>query len=130
MLLAACDPVSGPPISAENIDIVAPIPGTTTAVAYLDIRNTSGSTVTITQVTSPQFGSISIHETTIADGVATMRPVKSLMIADGDTLRLQPGGLHLMLLRPVAQSGPVTLRFHSGDSLLLSVDADMRPVSD
>lgn len=128
--LAACDAGPRTPIVADNVDILAPVPGTTTAVAYLDITNDSGVAVTITRVASPQFESVAMHETTIEDGVARMRPVERLEIADGETLRLEPGGLHLMLMRPRADSDEVTLDFHSDDLLLLSVSTAMRASSD
>lgn len=130
LLTAACDREPGVPVAADNIDVVAPVPGASTAVAYLDLSNNSGSTITITHVTSPQFGSVSLHETIVENDVARMRPVEGLVIADGETLRLEPGGLHLMLMRPVVDGGTVTLNFHSDGLLILSVAAEMRAASD
>ena len=43
--------------------------------------------------------SIRIHETvTGADGTMGMQPVESLEVGSGETLTLEPGGFHLMLM--------------------------------
>ena len=44
---------------------------------------------------------LELHESSIVDGVARMRPAKQgLKIAAGETLGLQPGGAHIMLVNP------------------------------
>ena len=42
---------------------------------------------------------LEIHETTITDGVAKMRPVSGgLLIKPGETVELKPGALHVMFV--------------------------------
>jgi copper(I)-binding protein len=43
---------------------------------------------------------VSLHETTLVQGISRMREVERLPIAAGATVELKPGGLHLMLMQP------------------------------
>ena len=122
--LAACGDPAGPPVVASNIVVTAPAPGMRMAAAYLDITNRSGTPIRITSVTSPNYESVEMHETTIEDGVARMRAIPVLEIADGETATFERGGKHLMLMRPVDVPDTVTLNFYSDSLLLLSVDTE------
>jgi Uncharacterized protein conserved in bacteria len=51
---------------------------------------------------SPRFGEVSLHETSVVDGVSRMRELERLPLAPGAEALLQPGGLHLMLMQPDA----------------------------
>jgi copper(I)-binding protein len=56
----------------------------------------------VTAVRSPRFADVSLHETTLVDGVSRMRAIERLPVAAGGAAVLQPGGLHLMLMQPDA----------------------------
>ena len=56
-----------------------------------------------------------------------MRAIPVLEIAAGETVTLQRGGKHLMLMRPTGSSDTVSLQFLDGDDLLLTVDATFEP---
>ena len=45
-----------------------------------------------------QWKDVSLHETTLVDGVSRMREVERLPVAAGKSVELKPGGLHLMLM--------------------------------
>ena len=128
--LAACGDPTGPPVVASNIVVTAPAPGMHMAAGYLDISNRSGAAIRITDVTSPEYESVEMHDTTIEDGVARMRASPVLEIAGGETVTFKRGGKHLMLMRPVGTPESVTLNFHSDDLLLLSVSAELTTVAD
>lgn len=128
--LAACSDPAGPPVVASNIVVTAPAPGMHMAAGYLDISNRSGAAIRITDVTSPEYESVEMHDTTIEDGVARMRAIPVLEIADGETVTFKRGGKHLMLMRPVGTPESVTLNFHSDDLLLLSVSAELTTMAD
>jgi copper(I)-binding protein len=130
VLLTACGDQSVPPVVASNIVVTAPTPGMRMAAAYLDITNHSGTSIHITGVTSPNFESVAMHETTIEDGVARMRAIPVLEIAGGETATFERGGKHLMLMRPVDSPEIVTLNFYSDDLLLLSVSAEFTTMTD
>ena len=119
--VAACSEVQDAPVTVENVVVTAPAPGMPMAAAYLDIDNRSGVSIEITGVTSPEYESVEMHETTLENGVSRMRKIERLTIADGETAKLERGGKHLMLMQPVGKPEHVTLNFYSDDVLLLSV---------
>lgn len=70
------------------------------AAGYGRIRNDCRETVVVIAAGSKAFGDVSLHETTLVDGISRMRAVERLPIAPGATVELRPGGLHLMLMQP------------------------------
>lgn len=73
------------------------------AAGYARIRNDCGSDVVVIGAGSRAFGEVSLHETTLVQGVSRMREVARLPIAAGASVELKPGGLHLMLMQPDVQ---------------------------
>jgi copper(I)-binding protein len=70
------------------------------AAGYGQIRNDCPNAVVVVGAGSKAFGDVSLHETTLAEGISRMREVERLPIAAGGTVALKPGGLHLMLMQP------------------------------
>ncbi len=120
----SCADEPGPPLVADNVSITRPLPGMQTSAAYLELTNRSRDVINITNVTSPEFVSVEMHEMIIEDNVARMRPLAILSIAPGTSASFERGGRHLMLLRPHGTADYVTLQFYAGDLMLLSVRAE------
>lgn len=83
------------------------------------IENPCAKPVAVVGAQSPAFGGVSLHRTSMADGMSRMRPVAELPIPAGGTAVLEPGGLHLMLMQPASpiKAGlkvPVTFRLKDG----------------
>ncbi|GAB2494323.1 copper chaperone PCu(A)C [Arenimonas alkanexedens] len=76
-------------------------PGASSLAGYLVLRNPCATPVEVAGVESRDFGMPMIHRTEIQDGVSRMRPAGKLVIAPGEALAFEPGGLHLMLMRPL-----------------------------
>lgn len=66
------------------------------------VENPCAHPITVVRVSSPAFADASLHETRVVDGVSRMRHLPELRIAPGSAAVLNPGGLHLMLMRPHA----------------------------
>ncbi len=73
------------------------------SAGYGVIRNGCKVPVVVVAAGSKAFGDVTLHETTLVDGISRMRPVKRLPIAPGASAELKPGGLHLMLMDPEAR---------------------------
>ena len=123
LLLAACGD-SGPPVSATDVQVVAPAPGRTASVAYFTLQNNSDSPSVLVAIDSKQFGNVELHETVLEDGVARMRPVGQVAVAPGESVAFTPGGKHVMLMQPEQAFTPgaqisLILRFAAGNELLV-----------
>jgi copper(I)-binding protein len=103
-----------------------------TAVVYLTLRNGGSRPVRVTGGSTPVAERVEIHESTVENGLARMRPRPDGVIAPpGGVVRFEPSGLHLMLLKPHAdlkagQTFPLTLSFDTGETLTVSVSVSMR----
>ena len=82
-LVAGCSGNDGPPIVATDVVVTAPGAGMPMAAGYLRIGNRSGGDVRITRVTSPEYGSVEMHETVIEDGVARMSALGRVVLPAG-----------------------------------------------
>jgi len=58
----------------------------------------------------------------LKDGVASMRALTEIEIPAGETVTLQRGGKHVMLMRPTGPTDNVSLQFFHDDELILTVD--------
>lgn len=121
LCVAACSSESGPPLSVSNVELTKPMPGRSMSAGYLILRNDSDEPTRVTSVSSPQFGSVEIHETQIDDGVSRMRELPEVLVAPGAEVRFERGGKHLMLMRPATNVSEIRLNFYSDDTLLVSV---------
>ena len=119
-LLTACGS-DAPPVVATDVVVKRPMPGMQMSAGYLTLRNNSDTDIAIDRVTSPQYGKVEMHETVIEDGVSRMRALGEVSVPAGSAVEFKPGGKHLMLMRPGDDLDSVTLEFHSGESMILSV---------
>ena len=101
--LASAAVAAGPACTPEIVRpwVRAAPPGATTLAGYLELRNGCDATVAVVDVESLDFGMPMIHRTVEEDGVSRMRAAGRLELAPGESLRFEPGGLHLMLMKPL-----------------------------
>ena len=95
--------------------------------AYMTLRNTGDEAVTLTGIETAIAGTAEIHRSSTNDqGVSSMSPAGDITIAPGETVALEPGGLHAMLMklqRPMTEgeSFPLTLTFSDGGEVTVEV---------
>lgn len=103
-----------------------------TAVAYLTLRNEGSAPVRVVGASTPVAESVEIHESSVENNVARMQPrPEGVVVPPGGTVRFEPGGLHLMLMKPhddlkAGQSFTLTLRFDNGEVLAVPIVVAMR----
>jgi copper(I)-binding protein len=96
--------------------------------AFLTIENKGSSPDRLVGATAEIAGKIEVHEMKTNDGVMAMRPSENgVTIEPGKTVKLAPGGYHLMLFdlkSPLKQGDkvPVTLQFEKAGKVNLSFD--------
>jgi len=122
LLVAACSSNEAP-LVATDVLIKAPPPGMTVSAGYLSLRNNTAEPIRITRISSPQFGSVGMHETVLKDGVSRMIALDEVTVPAGQSVRFEPGARHLMLMRPAGELATASLEFYSGPDLLLAIDA-------
>jgi copper(I)-binding protein len=121
ILVAACS-IERVPLVATDVSIKQPMPGMQMTAGYLTLTNNTTQAIKISQVTSAQFGSVEMHESVVEDGMARMYPLGELMILAGKAIVFEPGGKHLMLMRPVGEFEAVTLEFRAGKAIVLTLN--------
>jgi copper(I)-binding protein len=102
--------------------------GAKIAGGFLTIENKGAAPDRLVRGAGDNIGKVEIHEMAMNNGVMTMRPLdKGLPIEPGKTVKLAPGGYHLMLMdlkQPFKQGDkvPVTLEFEKAGKVALSLD--------
>ena len=119
--LSACD-APKPPLVVSDLEVTRPLPGRHMSAAFFVVTNNTDESIRITAITSPQFASVEIHETSVTDGISRMRELEELAVPPRGRVTLERGGKHLMLMRPEELGDSVTLQFFDGDTPVLSVD--------
>ncbi|MBY5582428.1 copper chaperone PCu(A)C [Rhizobium leguminosarum] len=95
----------------------AMLPGQPVGGGFFTVKNNSQADDRLVSVSSPAAGEVQIHEMVTKDNVMRMRQLKDgIAIAAGETVKLEPGNLHLMFQKvksPFKQGDtvPVTLTF-------------------
>ncbi len=97
---------------------------------FARIDNGCADPVLIVGASSPAFGSVELHESTLVDGISRMRAVPRLPVERHSSRQMKPGGLHLMLMQPrVMPKAGVKLRvdFELSDGRTLHGVFEVRP---
>ncbi|MBU4435012.1 MAG: copper chaperone PCu(A)C [Alphaproteobacteria bacterium] len=101
-------------------------------VGFMTLVNTGAKPVTLTAIESPLAAKVELHQSSMANGVMTMRRQDTTTLAAGGKLELSPGGYHLMLLglkQPlkVGQKAPLTLVFADGQRVTVDLTVRLTP---
>jgi periplasmic copper chaperone A len=95
---------------------------------FLTIENKGTTLNKLIGASSPAAGKVEVHETSMNNGVATMRPVNGgLSIPPGQSVTLAPGSYHLMMMElkgPLKKGDkvPVTLAFEKAGEAKITLD--------
>jgi copper(I)-binding protein len=115
------------PIAVTDAWVRATPNGAPTGAAYMTITNKGSAPDRLLGGETPVARTVQIHQMSMTNGVMRMSEVKGgAAIAPGASLRLQPGGWHLMLIGLKAplragSSVPVTLKFAKAGAIRLTL---------
>lgn len=103
------------------------LPAGLPAAGYAVIRNLGDGTLRLTGAGSPDYGMVMLHHSRLARGDSTMERVDHLDIPAHGSVKLAPGGYHLMLVdlkHPFKQGEkvPVTLQFEKAGKVDVTLD--------
>lgn len=145
LLAAACS--GGEAIDVEKAWARTSPMVTSAGAVYMDLTSTDGDRLIGANVDPSVAATVELHETVMADmgdeaisddsmsddgmedmgGAMTMQQVSSIDLAAGETVSLEPGGLHIMLLdltEPL-QSGEtfdLTLQFETAGEMVVEIE--------
>lgn len=120
-------------VTARDAWVRGMVPAQTSTGAFVTL--TSSVDARLVKAASPLARIVEIHESTMSDGVSRMRAVESVALPAGKPVRLEPGGLHVMLMglsKPLAPGDEVpltlTIEGKGGKRTPLAVRAEVRPL--
>lgn len=128
LLGKAADVQAAGKLGVTDAWIRAAPPGASTVAGYVTLKNTGDEPITVLTVQSDAFRMTSLHETLVDKGVSKMREMHRLKIAPGETVQLQPGGKHLMLMQPrreILIGDKVEMMFMLGDGTRVETQFDV-----
>ena len=102
-------------------------------VGYLTLANVGTKPLKLVAIESPAAKSVTLHQSSMANGVMSMRPVTGgLAIAPGAKVEFAPGGYHLMLVGLSAAQAlggkvPLTLVFDNGLKMRIELSVETGP---
>ena len=106
-----------------------PDSGGTTA-GYIRLVNGTSHRIVVSRFVSDAATAVELHETTIArNGESRMAMLDSVAIPAGDTLSMQPGGYHLMVIgtvRPLIAGTNIRIAMHLSDGSIVSTSARVK----
>ncbi|HEU0277625.1 MAG TPA: copper chaperone PCu(A)C [Rhodanobacteraceae bacterium] len=108
------------------------LPAGLPSAGYATLVNESDALVRLTGAASDTYAHVSLHRSRLADNDSTMVPVDHLDIPAHGSVKLAPGGYHLMLMhaKHAIKPGdkvPITLQFGGGATL--QVDFSVLPAN-
>lgn len=108
-------------VSVQEPYVRLPPPNAQATGAFMVLKNEGKSDVQVVKADNPASRVTELHTHLNEGGVMKMRPVESIAIKAGGEAKLQPGGLHVMLigLQSTLEEGktlPITLTFGDGSS--------------
>jgi len=118
-------------VTVAHAWVRATAPGQRVAGAYLEISSAAPSR--LVAASSPVAGSVEIHSMRLENGIMTMRQLESLELPAKQTVKLEPGGLHIMLLDLKSPLKPgdkvplrITLQYADRSKTVVEVQAEVR----
>jgi hypothetical protein len=126
LLLTACGAAVGTP-AVTVTDARMPQPAGPNGAAYMTLTNAGDGDDRLVAVETDVAGEAQIHESTLDGGVMSMQQVDGVDLPAGDTVSLEPGGLHVMLLDvrgdlAVGDTVPLTLSFTTTGEQTVTVE--------
>jgi copper(I)-binding protein len=130
-LMAASISCAADSVAISHAWARATAPGQGVGAAYLELK--SAVDLTLVKAESPAAGSVEIHKMSMKDGVMEMRMLETMELPAGEVVKLEPGGLHLMLFdlkKPLkmGESMQLTLYFKdkSGKGSSMKIDLPIK----
>jgi periplasmic copper chaperone A len=127
--LPAAMSADGPTVRVHHVWVREAPPGVDVMAGYFVLENLTGKSLALTDVSSPDFGSVMMHESMVKEGQESMQEVAKIEIPARGSVEFKPGGYHLMLMQPkknLFSGDMVTLMLKFSDGSELAIMANVR----
>jgi copper(I)-binding protein len=127
--LAACAADCRPVVRDGWVRV--PPAGLPMAAGFARFDNPCDRAATIVSASTPAFAETTVHATSIVDGISRMRAVPELRVGPHAVAEFEPGGLHLMLMRPTRAlhaGDKVPVEFHLADGRVIHAEFTVKPL--
>ncbi|NTS76664.1 copper chaperone PCu(A)C [Catenovulum sp. SM1970] len=104
-------------------------PGVPNTAAYMQLTNTGNKVIRLIKASSSASAKVEFHQSYHLDGMAKMKQVDELVIKQGQTLSLESGGTHIMLInlaQPLKQGEKVALTLVDDNNQIYKVMATVK----
>ncbi|HFD78806.1 MAG TPA: copper chaperone PCu(A)C [Gammaproteobacteria bacterium] len=123
---------AGEPLQARDAWVREAPPTAQMLAAYLTLLNPGPVDRVVTRVSSPRFDHVMLHRSEVVDGIARMQHVERLVVPAHGTVRLEPGGLHLMMPAPqrrlvAGEQVRFVLELEDGEQLRVEAEVKKKP---
>ncbi|MFG5382083.1 copper chaperone PCu(A)C [Yoonia sp. R2-816] len=121
-------------VSIENARAFATAPTAMAGGGFLTITNTGDQDDTLIGIRA-DFPRVELHTTEFTDGVARMMHLDAIPVPAGETVSLEPGGLHVMFMglrgNPLEEGEtiPATLIFENAGEVEITFDIVKRDMA-
>ena len=135
LMLVAVVPAWGE-TAAEAVEVEDPYvravpPGQSNSAAFMRLDNGSQQAHALVAVRSPAAQAVELHTHTMRDGMMSMRPLAQVELPAGESVALQPGGLHVMLIglqQQLELDQEISLTLVFGDGSEREISAPVRKI--
>jgi copper(I)-binding protein len=128
-ILPAVTAADGPSARVRHVWVREAPPGVDVMAGYFVLQNLTDKPLALTETSSPDFGSVMMHESLVKDGQESMQEVAQILVPAHGSVEFKPDGYHLMLMQPKKNlfSGDlVTLMLKFSDGSELAILANVR----
>jgi copper(I)-binding protein len=113
-------------VAIEGAYVRAVPPGQPNSAAFMKVSNKGSAEHALVAGSTPAAAVVELHTHTMEGGMMRMRQVEKIDLPAGETVSLEPGGLHVMLIGlkqklVPEETIPLTLRFEDGSEVSLQV---------
>jgi hypothetical protein len=113
-------------VAATDAYVRAVPPGQPNSASFMTLTNASSGDIVLKGAESPAAKVVELHTHTMSDGMMRMRQVEQIDLPAGQSVKLQPGGLHVMMIGLQQKLVPgeqidLALVFGDGSKLQLKV---------
>ena len=131
LTLSATAALAGGAVTVNDPYVRAVPPGQPNSAAFMGLVNGTGAPRALVGGHSDVAEVVELHTHTMEDGMMKMRRVERIDLPAGETVTLEPGGLHVMLIglkRGLNPGDQVDLTLDLDDGGVVRVQAPVREV--